>query len=235
MQVQDDNSPIHTVPGDSTVRQHVIGLLAFAVISASFIDRSQAGDNPIYRASRDYREAVRAFEQVVLRTPRIRSSVERLVDDLEDASARLKLATADPGRFDRLQMRFVATDKLHTRVEMMFFGDPLFPAAPHLEAAWFPVSQTYAVLVNELQYLHQLRSAKRGNALPLVDHDPVPLNGGPTTRSSPHYRYHVPRSSSREPDLYSPTAGGDAGLTRRVITTEDGLRRAVIGAMLQRR
>ncbi|WP_231743989.1 hypothetical protein [Stieleria neptunia] len=223
------------------------------------------GNTPIYAAASDYREAVRDFERVVLRTPKIRSSVERLVDDLEDSTSDLKSAARDPARFDRLVGRFVTTDALHARVELTFFGDPLYPPEPQLEESWLAVYEAYGRLVYEIRYLQQLRSAKRGHPVAIVDHrfDPQPAaTWGPGVgAATPGDRYTAPGLGlgTRGPTVYGPSVSGPSvygprvsgpsvtrggaqlersprtsSPTRRIITTPDELRSAILGALLQR-
>ncbi len=208
------------------------------------------GNTPIYAAASDYRDAVRDFERVVLRTPKIRSSVERLVDDLEDSTSDLKSAARDPARFDRLIGRFVTTDALHARVELTFFGDPLYPPEPHLEESWLAVYEAYGRLVYEIRYLQQLRSAKRGRPVAIIDHrfDQQPRSvwgpaiGAPV--SADPYATRPRGVGDIGPTVRGPSAiPGGAQLqrsartsppTRRIITTPDELRSAIFGALLQR-
>ncbi|WP_182869624.1 hypothetical protein [Stieleria mannarensis] len=239
--------------------------------------RAEGGSNsPIYAAASDYRDAVREFERVVLRTPKIRSSVERLVDDLEDSTSDLKSAARDPARLDRLLSRFVATDALHCRVELTFFGDPIFPAEPRLEESWIAVHEAYARLVYEVHYLQQLRSAKRGRPIAIVDHRydqppayvPAPAVGDPGVRGPVYRSRTIDGNRSAAAAAVGPYSGsvaspygaqlqrspgaafsgavfsgavfsgavstGAAAPTRRIISTPEQLRSAILGAILQR-
>ncbi|MCA9139816.1 MAG: hypothetical protein KDB00_23750 [Planctomycetales bacterium] len=265
-------------------------VLVFAIGVLSAPTALRAGHHSaIYSAADGYREAVRAFERQVLRTPQMPSSVERLVDDLEDSTSRLKSAANDPARFDRLMDRFVATDQLHARVQLTFFGDPRFPPGPELESCWFTVDQAYGDLCYEIRYLQQIRSARRGQSVPIVDHGyvgqsygvvapPVApqinvqnsvIYGNSPYRStySPTFRLETfgprpalngytpapalnpqtfhPARSSAGPSVYAAPSGVPHGAnlqrrdatdapTRQAITTRNGLRAAVTGALLQR-
>ncbi|QEG02798.1 hypothetical protein Mal15_69190 [Stieleria maiorica] len=175
------------------------------------------GNSPIYVAASDYRDAVKAFERVVLRTPKIRSSVERLVDDLEDSTSDLKSAARDPARLDRLLSRFVATDALHCRVELTFFGDPIFPAEPRLEESWIAVYEAYGRLVYEIRYLQQLRSAKRGRPIAIVDHRYAPPTAyePAVVARSPADAYRSATTGS-VPSFRSATAGSVPSFTGSV-------------------
>ncbi len=230
-----------------------LGTTAFAGLFFSFIAPrgvQGGGNTPIYAAASDYRDAVRDFERVVLRTPKIRSSVERLVDDLEDSTSELKSAARDPARFDRLIGRFVTTDALHARVELTFFGDPLYPPEPHLEESWMAVYEAYGRLVYEIRYLQQLRSAKRGRPVAIIDHrfdqQPrslwgpaigAPIPGDPYASRGLGFGDIGPTVSG--PSLTPGGAQlerstGTSPPTRRIITTPDELRSAILGALLQR-
>ena len=152
---------------------------------------------PIYYAAHDYREAVRTFEQLVLRTPYISQPVERLVDDWEDSTSRLKTAARDPLRFDRLASRFVQTDALYSRVELTFFGDPIFAPDPQLDACWSTVSQAHANLVEEIRFLQELRRSRRGRS---------GLTVAPSGRHVGHHttsQFSVPQSRPTPASLYS--------------------------------
>ena len=242
-------------------RFSVVALLAiFASVS---LTASAANRTPVYYAAEDYREAVRSFERQVLRTPRVSKSVDRLVDDLEDSTSRLKSAARDPARFDRLWDSFVKTDALHARVELTFFGDSLYPPDPRLESCWLDVARCYSGLVQEVLYLRQIRQARRGCRIPIVNHSGAysvaPVAGAPALGAIPSYEaptanYRSEYDStfreqtfgprpSLEPRAYGPAFSPSASRapeapvtpTRRKITTSDQLRSAVIGAILQRK
>lgn len=140
-----------------------------------------ARNTPIYAAADAYRKAVEQFEKLVLRTPNIRSSVERLVDDLEQSAIKLRLAAHDPGRFDRLCRRYATTEKLHSRVGLTFFGDPIFYPGPQLEESWIVVDEAYVNLATEMQYLNRLRNIKRGKFAPIINHTVAPVGYVGTT------------------------------------------------------
>lgn len=214
---------------------------------------SAGNRTPVYAAADAYRDAVKEFERQVLRTPSIRSSVKRLVDDLEDSTSRLESASRDPQRLDRLISRYVATDALHARVELTFFGDPLCPPGPQLEASWLAVYEAYGRLSYEIRYLQQLRHARRGEPrVPVVDHrydTPGNYLPGPLTidRYAPVQPPSV-RSLEGFPTPFSGRSGGAGTVpgaqlqrsggaitpTRQRITTREQLRSAVLGAMLER-
>lgn len=194
---------------------------------------------PIYYAADDYREAVRKFEHQVLRTRHIRKSVERLVDQLEDSTSRLKSAARDPGRFDRLYDRFVKTDALHARVELTFFGNSLYPPDQQISECWGWVLRAHRQLVQEIIYLRQLRRSRRGYSAPIVDHSA----GFSTPLELGRYGSSVLRPQSSRLQFSAPATPSGVHLqrsdrsdapTRRRISTGSELRSAVIGAKLER-
>jgi hypothetical protein len=145
--------------------------LACIPITLGMPARLDAAENtPIYAAANDYRAAVRRFESQVLRTPSVRKAAERTVDCLESSTSGLKTAARDPERFDRLYRRFVQTEAFHARVELIFFGNPLYPPDPLLDECWSVVAQAHSRLVQEILYLKTLRQSRRGDPLPIVDH-----------------------------------------------------------------
>ena len=205
-------------------RQLFVSLAIIAAAMSPPAIVSAGHSTPIYQAADDYREAVRDFERQVLRTRGVSSSIKRLVDDLEDSTSDLKSAARDPARFDRLMNRFADNDALHARVEMTFFGDPLCPPTRELAEIWIAVSGSYAAFTYELQYLQQLRNAKRGIRVPIVDHGfvppfyptpayptPAPMVG-PPTRAYPESFYPSETAPLYRSQGYStgPVLGGDA-------------------------
>lgn len=114
---------------------------------------SASHESPVYCAAEWYREAVRDFERHVLRIRYIERCDERLVDDLEDSTSRLRSAARHPDRLDRLFERFAETDVLHCRVETVFFTEPIYPPNRELEICWRRVAHAYGALVEEMRCL----------------------------------------------------------------------------------
>jgi hypothetical protein len=236
-----------------------MNIVAIACIGAMTVAVGgvQAGTNtPIYGAANGYRVAVRNFESTVLRAPSVSLSVERLVDDLEDSTSRLKMAARDPLRFDRLIARFIRADQLHAQVELTFFGNPIFQPDPELVACWSEVQLAYCDLVEEIRFLEQLRRSRGVRSARIVDRldgpagyrsgvfrgvPPqvysssllVPRGGSPVTVTGPAERESVSLGSPRGVKLQRDPS--DATPSRRRISTREQLRDAVIGAMLPRR
>lgn len=114
----------------------------------------QAGyDCPVYCSAERYREAVREFERHVQRVRYVARCDERLVDDLEDSTSRLRTAARQLNRLDRLCQRFAETDFLHQQVEGVFFGSGVYPPDPRLDACWLNVARTYQALAFEMNQL----------------------------------------------------------------------------------
>jgi hypothetical protein len=155
-------------------------------------DAAQAGhDSPIYCAAERYREAVRDFERHVLRTPRIAHCDERLVDDLEDSTSRLRSAARDPHRLDRLFERFHETEALHHRVEALFFLQGVYPPNPALADCWRPVAYAFAALVEQIRCLGgqcHVAARPRGAAIgPPASFRPSPRAGLPPGVGAPGF------------------------------------------------
>ncbi|MEL6106142.1 MAG: hypothetical protein AAFU85_08900, partial [Planctomycetota bacterium] len=86
---------------------------------------SAQAESPLCQAAEYYREAVRRFEREVLRCD-VHRNDERLVDDLEDSTSRLRTAARNPQRLDRLFRAFYETRLFHYQVERVFFIDGIY-------------------------------------------------------------------------------------------------------------
>ncbi len=221
---------------------------------------AEAGhDSPIYCAAERYREAVRDFERHVLRTPRIAHCDERLVDDLEDSTSRLRSAARDPHRLERLFDRFHETESLHHRVEAVFFLQGVYPPDPALADCWRPVAYAFAALVEQIQCLggqchvtNRPRSgligppASFGAAPPFAGRAPgfgAPGRFPGNPHRQPDWSRHGDVDRFRGPGRVHPGFPGGATLqrdargvplSRRDISTPQQLRSAILGALLQR-
>ncbi|WP_436714358.1 hypothetical protein U8335_14765 [Roseiconus lacunae] len=107
----------------------------------------------VYDSADHYRDAVKDFERLVLRTDGVERCDERLVDDLEDSTSHLRSASRDLRRIDRLFEKFAKTESLHRQVESVFFHQGRYPYCPRLEASWRLVSFHFAGVVRELNAL----------------------------------------------------------------------------------
>ncbi|MCO8122035.1 hypothetical protein NHH03_09825 [Stieleria sp. TO1_6] len=234
--------------------------LAIAVITCTTVfvaaaPSARAGhESPVYCAADQYREAVRKFERLVLRTRYVERYDERLADDLEDSTSRLKTAARDPRRLDRLFERFAHTQILHCRVEEVFFLRTVYPPNPQWDACWQIVNLTYQNLVQEMRCLQSVRHAGHGHA---IYQEPTEIKiQVPAVLPRPLYQNDYPYQYQSQPSLPAPVAPPrpaafdtrgeplevrldrddlpSSRLTRRTIQTHQELREAVIGALLER-
>ena len=98
-----------------------IGLTVLFVSAANRV--SAANDNaPLYAAATDYRLAVLKFERVVRAVRGIERIDERLVDDFEEATKTLRLASRNPRHSNRLRKEWREIQPLQMRVEATIFG-----------------------------------------------------------------------------------------------------------------
>ena len=131
-----------------------IAVLAAIVSGSLFTNIKQAvagHDSDLYCAADRYRDAVVEFERLIRKTHYVQSCDERLADDLEDSTSRLRSAARDPRRIDRLERYAAETDAYHQRVELVFFGIGKYPANPRWEACWLIVSRAHQRLYHQLQ------------------------------------------------------------------------------------
>lgn len=161
-------------------------VIAVSIFSTFGADSARADSrSPIYCAADAYREAVREFERLVLRIRYIERVDERLVDDLEDSTARLRSAARDYRRLDRLSQRFAETDRLHCRVESVFFTRPVYPPNRELDLCWRDVSRAYVVLVNELRQLQIVRGSLYSSQLGRLNNERFVPTGGKSILTPP--------------------------------------------------
>lgn len=220
-------------------------------------------DSPIYCAAERYREAVRDFERHVLRTRYIARCDERLVDDLEDSTSRLRSAARDLGRLDRLFERFAETDALHCRVEAVFFLQSTYPPNPELDACWRPVAHAYHLLVEQMRCLgghhhggHVSSFGSARHAHPVRPSPPIVIPAPPAVAPGPFYGNRLgdrarsfPQTGRFPATGRTPATGripfpgaatlqrgaSEVPFSRRDVSTRDQLRNAILGALLQRR
>ncbi|MEO1524767.1 MAG: hypothetical protein AAFX06_04990 [Planctomycetota bacterium] len=124
-----------------------MGCIALGTVVA--VPSAQAA-SPLCQASDQYREAIRRFEREVLRCDVARVH-ERLVDDLEDSTSRLRSAARNPERLDRLYRAFYETRFYHQQVERVFFIEGVYPPNPRLDFYWDIATRAYIVLEQEMQ------------------------------------------------------------------------------------
>ncbi|MEM6472849.1 MAG: hypothetical protein AAF802_25030 [Planctomycetota bacterium] len=223
---------------------------------------AQAGNNcPVFCSADRYREAVVDFERHVQRVRYVARCDERLVDDLEDSTSRLRSAARQLSRTDRLCQRFAETDALHRQVEAVFFGSGVYPPDPRLEACWVAVVRSYEALAFEFNQLPCYRAyrTRNGGCAPNLRTLRTPIRTvptlGPQFDQRPFFTNpvgdipfgltidngrigvvpSVTPSNYRQPTPFDRDASMPPQFSRRTIQDMEQLRNAVIGAMLQRR
>ena len=108
-------------------------------MTVAFVGTSTATathNSPLYRATDEYRDAVKDFERAVDRSRYMDRAQERIADDLEDASSRLRSAARRPERADRLLRAWNETQYLQRRAEVVIFANPNCPSGLELSASW---------------------------------------------------------------------------------------------------
>ena len=125
----------------------VVGLLA---TSLSFANSASAGSTAFYQLASNYRCSVERFEDLIQDLRGIDRNDERLVNRLEDATRRLKLAARNPRHTNRLFYEWQAVQKLHQEVEQRIFGK--YTPSRDLDEAWYAVTYYYALFAEEFFY-----------------------------------------------------------------------------------
>ncbi len=114
-------------------------LIALAISFVSAPRVYGAHETPLYRATLEYREAVLDFEREVFRSNHFDRFAERLADDLEDASGRLKSAGRRCDQFDRLTHAWQEVRCLEPRVAEAIFAGPACHVHEVLSVLWHRV------------------------------------------------------------------------------------------------
>ena len=185
-----------------------LGSIALATV---FTAPQAQAESPLCRAAEFYREAVRRFEREVLRCD-VHRSHERLVDDLEDSTSRLRSAARNPERLDRLFRAFYETRLYHHQVERLFFVDGIYPPNARLEFYWDIVAQAYVVLEREMQRCgspHGYRS-NYPTFPPAQTCPPTPPTCGTNRFGSTRITIQTPRSLVAPAPALSPFSVGPA-------------------------
>ena len=121
------------------------------VACTTFVETAEASPRTlIYQAANSYRDAVREFERQVLRVPYIHRHDERLVDDLEDQTSRLRSAARHPEIASRFIPEWNKTLSLQAQVETAIFGPGCYPRNPVLEQHWQQVLYRFAVMAEQV-------------------------------------------------------------------------------------
>lgn len=198
--------------------------------SATLAPEASAGhDSPIYCAADRYRDAVCDFERHVYRARYVSKCDERLVDQLEDSTSRLRSAARDCDRPDRLFARFAETDSLHRQVEARLFGHGHYPHDPKLWHCWGQVTHAYREVVCQIRTLQRGHHPIHGYHTTQRPPAPVYTAKPPRYNPDPFYR------SDYGPTFRSETFGPRPALSGPTGRSIQGRTSPSIGAQLQRR
>ena len=133
--------------------QRLIAKLTTVCITATLLSASPAQashDSPLSIAASDYREAVRHFERMVIRSRYLHRQHERAADDLEDATSRLVRAARYEQNSDQLFHVWQKIQYLQHRAEAVIFADPNCPSAIELADCWQHVQLAHDHVAHEL-------------------------------------------------------------------------------------
>lgn len=155
------------LPGGETM---IRILVCAAVLIGIFVSASQAqatGSKSLNVLAKQYRVAVHNFEKTVLSVRGVDRGDERLVDRLDDASARMRLASKNPRHLNRLFYEWRDVQKLHAEVERTIFGK--YTPNHDLVQAWNLVAYNYVLFAEE--YFYQIENPGHDGAVKRI-----PLN-----------------------------------------------------------
>ena len=143
----------------------MVRLTAYSVLLVGFVFQSSlagaAQTSPLFQLASQYRAAVGDFERAVLRVRGIDRNDERLVDRLDDETAKMRLAARNPRHLNRLFHEWQGVQKLHAQVETRIFGK----YTPHHELIreWETVSYYYSLFAEE--FFYNVENPRHGNSV----------------------------------------------------------------------
>lgn len=143
-------SQANQIPGDDTMYRLLLCVVGLLATSLTFANSASAGSNAFYQLASNYRCSVERFEDLIQDLRGIDRNDERLVNRLEDATRRLKLASKNPRHTNRLFHEWQTVQKLHREVEQRIFGK--YSPSRDLDEAWYAVTYYYALFAEEFFY-----------------------------------------------------------------------------------
>ncbi|TWU45672.1 hypothetical protein Q31b_08480 [Novipirellula aureliae] len=186
----------------------------FATIFAGVMFTSTASASsrgPLYEASDNYRDAVCDFEGHVLRLRYIEREDRRLVDQLEDATSRLRsdarrASDLDLRALERLNGTWAEIESLHHTVEIALFDQPSYPCNPTLEACWARVDMAHRQFGLVLGRANAIAAEQQAS---MHNHAISRLSISPPVAAPIHYESYrqrvAPIPSYRSPSSPTPT------------------------------
>ncbi len=145
----------------NTMNRFAACVVLLAGLASQTSVANAAQDSALFPLACQYRAAIVGFEDAVLRVRGIDRGDERLVDQLEDATAKMRLAARNPRHLNRLFHEWQDVKKLHAQVEMTIFGK----YTPHHELVqrWNAARYHYALFADE--FFYQVENPRHGNTV----------------------------------------------------------------------
>jgi hypothetical protein len=142
------------------IRLSVFATVAFGLFLAYSTVQAE-GSKSLYVLANQYRVATDAFEQTVESVRGINRGDERLVNRLDDASRKMRLAAKNPRHLNRLFHEWQDVQELHAEVERTIFGT--YTPNHDLVQAWNNVSYAYILFAEE--YFYQIENPGHDGAV----------------------------------------------------------------------
>ncbi len=146
--------------GEAMNRLSVLAAMTIGFLSCA-CNAQAKGSNSLYVLANQYRVAVDAFEETVRSVRGVDRGDERLVDRLDDATAKMRLAAKNPRHLSRLFHEWRAVQKLHAEVERTIFGK--YTPNHDLIQAWNVVAYNYVLFAEE--YFYQIENPDHDGAV----------------------------------------------------------------------
>jgi hypothetical protein len=116
---------------------------------------------PLFKLASQYRAAVNDFEKVLLKVRGIDRNDERLVDRLDDETARLRLAARNPRHLNKMYHKWRQVQQLHAQVQSTIFGK--YTPNHELVEQWESVSYFYSLFAEE--FFFEVENPRHGNTV----------------------------------------------------------------------
>lgn len=148
-------------------------IVVLLIVSTSTPFVQAKGSKSLYLLASQYQSAVTAFEKTVLEVRGIDRGDERLVDRLDDASVKMRLAAKNPRHLNRLFHEWQDVQKLHLQVESRIFGK--YTPNHDLTQTWNLVTYNYILFAEE--YFYQIENPNHDGSV-----QRIPMNSARRSR-----------------------------------------------------
>jgi hypothetical protein len=178
-----------------------------ACITATLLCATPAqasNDTPIYRAASEYREAVRDFERSVVRSRYLNRTHKRVADDMEDSTSRLRRATRNPHRTERLFDAWDRVQYLQQHADVTIMSDPTCPAGAELIDCWHRVLCAYNEVAREMALCGWIPP----HLGPPIYHNAAVHHNAPVDHNAPVYGSPIREHSISEDSINGPSIIG---------------------------